>query len=61
MTQDAVLEMCLAHVIADQTVAAYARSDLFEKRRVVMNQWAEFLSGDTADGENVVPIRAGEA
>lgn len=58
MTQDAVLEMCLAHAIADQTVAVYARSDLFERRRVVMNQWAEFLSGDTAEGGNVVPIRA---
>jgi integrase len=39
-----VAEAALAHLVRDQTEAAYARSDLFEKRRELMNQWASFLS-----------------
>ncbi len=37
-----VAEAALAHGIKDQTEAAYARSDLFEKRRVLMDQWSEY-------------------
>ncbi len=39
-----VREMALAHAIGDNTVAAYQRSDLFEKRRNLMNDWAKFSS-----------------
>lgn len=39
-----VREMALAHAIGDQTEAAYRRGDLFDKRRALMDQWAEFLS-----------------
>jgi integrase len=35
-----VREMALAHTVGDQTVAAYQRSDLFEKRRKLMEDWA---------------------
>ena len=35
-----VAEMALAHTISDKTVAAYNRSDLFERRRRLMQQWA---------------------
>lgn len=59
MTPDAVLEMCLAHKVGDATVQAYARSDLFEKRRIVMDQWAAFLTA-RPDEAKVVPIRAAE-
>jgi integrase len=37
-----VAEMALAHVQKDATVAAYARSNLLEKRTVLMAQWADF-------------------
>jgi integrase len=37
-----VVEMCLAHKTADATEAAYQRSDLFEKRRKLMQQWAQY-------------------
>jgi integrase len=37
-----VVEMALAHVIEDKTEAAYRRGDLFEKRRRLMNAWAEY-------------------
>ena len=56
-----VVELALAHAVGDQTVQAYFRADLFEKRRALLDQWATYLSGGTADGGNVVPIRAGEA
>lgn len=38
-----VIEAALAHVVKNQTEAAYARSDLFEKRRQLMNDWAHYL------------------
>ena len=40
-----VIEAALAHVVANQTEAAYARSDLFERRRRLMDDWADYLDG----------------
>ena len=40
----AVMEAALAHAIPDATEAAYARSDLFERRRRLMQQWADYLA-----------------
>ena len=42
-----VIEAALAHGIKDKAEAAYARSDLFEKRRMLMEAWA---SATTAHG-----------
>ena len=39
-----VAEAALAHVKSDTVEAAYARSDLFEKRRRLMERWAQYLS-----------------
>ena len=41
-----VIEAALAHVVANQTEAAYASSDLFERRRRLMDEWATYLSGE---------------
>ena len=38
-----VCELALAHVNDDRTEAAYRRSDLFEKRRELMEDWAAYL------------------
>ena len=38
-----VVEMALAHTIQNQVEAAYRRGDLLEKRRELMNAWAEHL------------------
>lgn len=51
-----VREMALAHAIGDDTVAAYQRSDLFEKRRNLMADWAKFTNTAPAVGDNVVPM-----
>ena len=41
----AVCEMALAHRVGSDVERSYARSDLFEKRRGLMGQWAEFVTG----------------
>ncbi|MDE0422287.1 MAG: hypothetical protein OXK76_15590 [Gammaproteobacteria bacterium] len=38
-----VCELALAHVTNDRTEAAYRRSDLFERRRTLRQQWAVYL------------------
>ena len=40
-----VVEAALAHTVQNPTEAAYARSDLFERRRLLMNDWAAYLNG----------------
>ncbi len=39
-----VAEMALAHTVGNAVEAAYRRGDLFEKRRSMMQDWANFLS-----------------
>ena len=43
-----VVEAALAHVVRNPVEAAYMRSDLFERRRRLMDDWAEYLAGNTA-------------
>ena len=45
-TARAVMEAALAHVVQNKVEAAYARTDLFEKRRKLMEQWAAFLANE---------------
>ena len=49
-TPHAVMETALAHVIKNRAEAAYARSDLFERRRVLMDDWARYVAGGDRDG-----------
>ncbi len=39
-----VCEIALAHVNSDRVEAAYRRSDLFEKRRCLMRDWAAYIA-----------------
>jgi integrase len=39
-----ICEAALAHVRGDQSVVAYARGDLFDKRRLLMNAWSEYCA-----------------
>ena len=41
-----VIEAALAHVVQNKVEAAYARSDLFERRRLLMDDWARYLARD---------------
>ena len=38
-----VVEAALAHVVGNKVEAAYARSDLFERRRRLIDDWAGYL------------------
>ena len=40
----AVMELSLAHQVGSAVERAYARSDLLEKRRALMQAWADFLT-----------------
>jgi integrase len=46
---DHLSEMALAHISADKVRAAYARSDLFQKRRELMEAWAGHCAGKRPD------------
>lgn len=48
-----IAEAALAHTVAG-VEGAYFRSDLFDRRRVLMDQWAAFLAGESAE---VVELR----
>ena len=41
-----VVEAALAHVVRNPVEAAYMRSDLFERRRRLMDDWARYLAGE---------------
>lgn len=41
-TPSEVVEMALAHVVANRVEAAYRRGDLFDKRRLLMQEWADY-------------------
>jgi integrase len=48
-----VAEAALAHAIGNKTVAAYARTDLFDLRKELIGQWAAFLARSPA---SAVPL-----
>ena len=39
-----VIEAALAHVVQNKVEAAYRRTDLFERRRDLMDDWAAYLA-----------------
>ena len=49
-----MIEAALAHVVRNRVEAAYARSDLFERRQVLMDDWARYLA--QGPGENPEPF-----
>jgi integrase len=52
-----VAEMALAHAVGDKVQAAYRRGDLFEKRRKLMDAWADFCAKRSVSAA-VLPLRA---
>ncbi len=55
-----ITEKAMAHVTKDKAEAAYFRSDLFEKRRRLMNEWAAFCAKPIAEADNVVALQAAD-
>lgn len=60
---DEVSELALAHVNSDATRAAYARSELIDKRRLLMADWEHYCHHGKAKtvSEKVVSIGGGKA
>ncbi|MBV1700631.1 MAG: integrase arm-type DNA-binding domain-containing protein [Hyphomicrobiales bacterium] len=50
-------EESLAHVIASKVEAAYRRGSAIEKRRVLMNAWAQYCDSAVAQPQNIVRFR----
>ncbi|WP_281857775.1 tyrosine-type recombinase/integrase [Litoreibacter halocynthiae] len=46
-----VAEMCLAHRVGSDVERAYARSDLLDKRRSLMEKWSDFVASDRNAGK----------
>jgi integrase len=53
-----VIEHALAHQLKDKAEAAYARGTLFDKRRRLMADWANFCDQTEQISASVTPIRA---
>ncbi|WP_199873492.1 site-specific integrase [Ideonella sp. A 288] len=52
-----VAEMALAHTVANKVEAAYRRGDLFERRVLLMAEWAAFLqAGDPKHEATDAPV-----
>jgi len=55
---DSIVEAALAHVVGDKVMQAYARGDLFDKRRRLMTAWSEYCRTEPSVAASaVVPIR----
>jgi integrase len=53
-----VVESALAHVVGNRVEVAYQRGDLFDKRRRLMDAWAEFCAMRSAMAD-ILPLRNG--
>ncbi len=51
-----IAEMCLAHTVGSAVERSYSRSDLLDKRRDLMDQWARFCLSAGSKGD-VVELR----
>jgi integrase len=47
-----VIEQALAHQLADQAEAAYQRGDYLEKRKILMQDWADYCFSVVATNSN---------
>ena len=53
-----IAETALAHINGDRVEAAYLRTDHFERRARLMQEWADFAYAPTAARAIVTPIRS---
>lgn len=51
-------EIALAHFIGSDVERAYQRSDMLDRRRDMMADWAAFLRGEVVQADNVVKLGA---
>jgi integrase len=56
-----VCEAALAHVVDNKAEAAYRRGDLFQKRRRLMQAWADYAGRPMSAAGNVSPLKRSRA
>jgi integrase len=54
-----IAEMALAHSVGSAVERAYRRTDLMERRRRLMSDWAAYCERAPAESGEVIPIRKG--
>jgi integrase len=52
-----IAEMALAHQVGSEVERAYRRSDLFDKRRKLMEGWAAYYGATAPEEGQIVPLR----
>lgn len=52
-----VCEMALAHSLGSKTEEAYLRSDLFDKRRLLMNDWNLYINTKPTESAKIIRLR----
>jgi integrase len=52
-----IAEASLAHTVGSAVERAYQRGDMFEKRRKLMDAWADYC-GRVQTGAEVIPLKA---
>jgi integrase len=53
-----IIEMALAHKVSEKVIAAYKRTDLFDRRVRLMKQWGDFLAKPRPKTADVHDINA---
>ena len=53
-----LLETALAHTLESKVEAAYMHGTQIEKRRKLMQEWADYVELAQGQGDNVVPLKA---
>src|SRR5262249_14386475 len=52
-----IAELALAHTVGTAVTRAYKRTDLFDRRRKLMQAWSDFLARPATETGVVVPLR----
>ena len=53
-----LLETALAHTLESKVEAAYMHGTQIEKRRKLMQDWADYVELAKSQGENVIPLKS---
>ena len=53
-----LLETALAHTLESKVEAAYMHGTQIEKRRKLMQDWADYVELEKSQGENVIPLKS---
>ncbi len=53
-----MLEFALAHALESKVESSYMHGTQIEKRRKLMQDWADYVDLPQAQGENIIPLKS---